>query len=151
MKAIVCATRGGEGSRAAQMEAIQAARRTGKPLVFLYVTDPASMGQVDELLLPALRAELNWMGRTLLQVAKQRAETAGLLARVEIREGPVREEISHFLQTSEAELLILGAPRDVTADIFGHDAMVQFAQSIQDQTSVPVRVVRPEGRTAVNG
>ena len=49
MKCIVCATRGGEGSRAAQMAAIRQARRTGKPLVFLYVTDPYSMGDVDEL------------------------------------------------------------------------------------------------------
>lgn len=144
MKCIVCATRGGEGSRAAQMAAIRQARRTGKPLIFLYVTDPSSMGDVDELLLPALRAELNWLGRTLLQVAKHRAESAGLLSHVEIREGRVQEEIGHFLRASDAELLILGAPRGATANIFGDDAVEQFAHAIQSETGIEVLVVRPE-------
>jgi nucleotide-binding universal stress UspA family protein len=144
MKRIVCATRGGEGSRAAQMSAIQQARQTGAPLVFLYVTDPSSVGPVDVLLLPALRAELNWMGRTLLQVAKHRAESAGLLAHVEILEGQVREEIGRFLRESDAALLVLGAPRGNTANVFGDDAVEQFAHSIQTETGIAVQVVRPE-------
>ena len=144
MKSIVCATRGGEGSRAAQMAAIREARQTGKPLIFLYVTDTSSVGNVDELLLPALRAELNWMGRTLLQVAKQRAEAAGLLAHVEILEGQVQEEIGRFLQEADADLLILGAPRGTTANVFGDDAVEHFAQSIQAKTGVRVQVMRPD-------
>lgn len=144
MKSIVCATRGGEGSRAAQMAAIHEARRTGKPLIFLYVTDTSSFSRVEEVLLPALRAELNWMGRTLLQVAKQRAESAGLLAHVEILEGQVQEEIGRFLQEADADLLILGAPRGTTANVFGDDAVEHFAQSIQAKTGVQVQVMRPD-------
>jgi len=144
MKSIVCATRGGEGSRAAQMAAIREARRSGKPLTFLYVTDTSSIANVEEVLLPALRAELNWMGRTLLQVAKQRAEAAGLLAHVKILEGRVQEEIGRFLAEADADLLILGAPRDATSTVFGDDAVEQFAQSIQSKTGVRVQVVRPE-------
>ncbi len=148
MKSIVCATRGGEGSRAAQMAAIREARQTGKPLIFLYVTDTSSAGQVDELLLPALRAELNWMGRTLLQVAKQRAEAAGLLAHVEILEGRVEEEIGRFLQKADADLLILGAPRGTTANVFGDDAVEIFAQSIMADTGIEVKVMHPEAAAA---
>jgi len=148
MKSIVCATRGGEGSRAAQMAAIREARQIGKPLIFLYVTDTSSAGQVDELLLPALRAELNWMGRTLLQVAKQRAEAAGLLAHVEILEGRVEEEIGRFLQKADADLLILGAPRGTTANVFGDDAVEIFAQSIMADTGIEVKVMHPEAAAA---
>lgn len=144
MECIVCATRGGEGSRAAQEAAIRRARKEGKPLVFLYVTAPDSLGDVDEQLIPAIRQELNWMGQTLLQVAKGRAEAAGLKANVEIREGVVQMEIERFLQESNAEVLILGAPRGLTANVFGDDVVEQFAQTIQDDTGIEVQVIYPE-------
>jgi nucleotide-binding universal stress UspA family protein len=143
MECIVCATRGGEGSRAAQMTAIRQARKEGKPLVFLFVTSPASLGEIDEQLLPAVRHELNWMGKTLLQVAKGRAEAAGLKASVEIREGDVQEQIEQFLRESDAGVLILGAPRGITANVFGDDAVENFAQTIQDDTGVNVLIVYP--------
>ena len=144
MECIVCATRGGEGSRAAQMAAIRRARKAGKPLVFLFVTAPDSLGDVDEYLLPAIRQELNWMGQTLLQVAKGRAEAAGLKATVKIQEGNVQMEIERFLQESNAEVLILGAPRGLTANVFGDDVVERFAQSIQDDTGIEVQVIYPE-------
>jgi len=148
MEYIVCATRGGEGSRAAQMAAIRRARKEGKPLVFLFVTSPASLGEIDELLLPAIRQELNWMGKTLLQVAKGRAETAGLKASVEIREGDVQEQIEKFLQEAHASVLMLGAPRGITANVFGDDAVERFAQSIQDDTGVEVLIIYPNHEDA---
>lgn len=144
MDCIVCATRGGEGSRAAQLAAIQRARQFGLPLVFLYVTDPATLVQEDELLVTAIRQELNWMGKTLLQVAKGRAEAAGLRASVEIRQGNVQEQIEQFLREAHASVLILGAPRGITANVFGDDAVERFAQTIQDDTGIDVMVVHPD-------
>lgn len=148
MDCIVCATRGGEGSRAAQMAAIRRARKEGKPLVFLYVTDPDSLGDVDEQLLPAIRHELNWMGKTLLQVAKGRAEAAGLKASVEIREGNVQEQIEQFLREAHAAVMMLGAPRGITANVFGDDAVERFARVIQDDTGVEVVVIYPNHEDA---
>lgn len=148
MGCIVCATRGGEGSRAAQMAAIRQAQKVGKPLVFLYVTDPDSLGDADEQLLPAIRHELNWMGRTLLQVAKGRAEAAGLEASVEIREGNVQEQIERFLQEVDAQVLLLGAPRGLTANVFGDDAVERFAQLIEEDTGIEVLVIYPDQENA---
>ena len=37
MGCIVCATRGGEGSRAVQLAAIERAKQSGNELVFLYL------------------------------------------------------------------------------------------------------------------
>ena len=144
MSCIVCATRGGEGSRAVQLEAIRRSKETAVPLTFLYVTDPETVGEgVDASLLPALRAELDWMGSALMHIARHRAELAGLEAGFVIRHGRVRDEIAHYLDESQAQLLLLGAPRGSTANVFGDDAVEQFARAIQDKTGVPVEVIHP--------
>lgn len=143
MRCTVCATRGGEGSRAVQERAIDHARETGNKLIFLYVVNINKLDRFDETLKPAVRDELHWLGRTLLHIARQRAERSGVAADIVIREGDVREEIGRFLRDCSADLLLLGAPRETTAAIFGDDAIEQFAQSIQDETAVTVEVVRP--------
>lgn len=144
MSKIVCATRGGEGSRAVQIAAIEMAKQNNKSLVFLFVTDTQNVGQVDAILKPAIYEELNWMGNTLLRIAKQRASAAHIQAEVVIKAGDVQEEISRFLRQSQAELLLLGAPRGTTANVFGDDAIEQFALSIQEMTGIPVQIIRPE-------
>ena len=144
MGSIVCATRGGEGSRAVQLEAIRRCKVSERPLIFLFVIDPETLGEIDESLRDSIQSELDWMGKTLLQVAHQRAELAGLDSQVVIRNGTVRNEISTFLKETHAELLLLGAPRGTTANVFGDDAVEKFALLIQEETGVPVEVVRPE-------
>ena len=144
MGAIVCATRGGQGSRAAQLQAIKEAKETGERLVFLYVVDINSIGYFKEALAPAIRAELRWLGRALLHIARQRAEQEGLQAKIVLREGNVKDEIEAFLQECRASLLLLGAPRDTTRTVFGDDAIEKFAHEVEVDTGLPVRVVRPE-------
>ena len=144
MSKIVCATRGGEGSRAVQRRAVQLAREKDGSLIFLYVIDFTSLDEFDERLKPAVRTELEWLGRALLGMAHQRASERGLDVEIVIREGDVEQEIDRFLQEIQPELFLLGAPRGTTANVFGDDAIEQFAQSIQQETGVPVEVVRPE-------
>lgn len=143
MGIIVCATRGGEGSRAAQLRAVNIARESGKQLVFLYIVDTRTVGEIDEKLDAAVKAEFHWLGEALLRVALQRADRAGLKADFAMREGPFKEELERYLLESEADLLLLGAPRNTSA-IFGDDAIEQFARAIQEDTGVRVDVVRPE-------
>jgi len=147
MDCIVCATRGGEGSRAVQLAAIERARLTGSNLIFLFVADSTIQTEVDEPLRAAVREELFWMGNAMLQIAKQRAGARDIDVSLVVREGNVQEEIGSFLRESSADLLLLGAPRGTTATIFGDDAIEQFAQSIVDSTGVAVEVVRPESQT----
>jgi nucleotide-binding universal stress UspA family protein len=145
MDGIVCATRGGEGSRAVQSAAIEHAQTTGQRLIFLYVIDADTIHHADEALQAAVRAELNWMGNTLLRMAHKRARAAGLDAGIAIREGNVREAIALFVQTLQAGLLFLGAPRANTVDIFGDDEVERFALAIQESTGIAVEIIRPEG------
>lgn len=140
---VVCATRGGQGSRAAQLQAIRSARDLGVPLTFLYVVDIRMLGEVDEKLSIAVRAELQWLGQALLRVAKQRAEQVGVDVDIAIREGIVRDEIIRYLRESHASLLILGAPRGTTSQ-FGDDSIELYARSIERDAGIDVQVMRPE-------
>lgn len=145
MSGIVCATRGGEGSRAVQKAAIQRAKAEQRALFFLYVADPDSLDDdVDPGLKAAVLSELTWMGETLLRMAQRRADSEFLPSEIHIRQGDVRQEICRYLLEHDITLLMLGAPRGTTANVFGDDAIEQFAQSIQEQTNVPVEIVRPD-------
>ena len=143
MGCIVCATRGGAGSRVVQERAIELARAGKSKLIFLYVIDMSNVTDADEMLMAALRTELNWLGRTLLNVAHQRAENQQIDSEIVIREGEVREEICLFLQERSAELLLIGAPRGTSALTFGDDVIELFAQEIIDESGVKVEIVRP--------
>lgn len=144
MHEIVCATRGGEGSRAVQLAAIKLAKETGKQLVFLYVVSPGSLNDVSPVLVTAVREELTWLGKSLLFVAKKRAQDAGLIVETTIREGQVLDEICRYLSENEVSLLFLGAPRGSTSELFGDDPVERFAADIHERTGVPVEIVRPE-------
>ncbi|MEM7332635.1 MAG: universal stress protein [Chloroflexota bacterium] len=141
---IVCATRGGEGSLAVQSAAIKRAKQEKKPLVFLFVTDPLSVSDYAEGLAEAVELELNWMGETMLRLAQRRADDEDVLSEVRVRQGEVKEEISRFLQESNATLLLLGAPRGTTANVFGDDAVERFAIHVQEKAKIPVEIIRPE-------
>lgn len=144
METIVCATRGGAGSRAVQMRAIQYAAERSASLVFLFVIDMSNLDRADENLRSAMREELTWLGRTLLLIARRRADNSQVASEIVIREGSVREEIVKFISERSAELLLLGAPRGTTDTLFGDDVIEQYASSIQEETGVLVEVVRPE-------
>lgn len=145
MGSIVCATRGGEGSRAAQMAAIERAKRSEKPLIFLYVVDPHSLDdEIDDSMKEALLAELNWMGETLLRIAQKRADEAYLSTDVRIRKGRVRDEITRFVRDVGADLLVVGAPRGTTANVFGDDAIERLAEWIEEHAAVSVEIIRPD-------
>lgn len=144
MGCVVCATRGGEGSRVAQEQAIRYAQENQKPLIFIYVVDFKTLDEFDDSLRPAVREELTWLGQSLLRIARHRAEQAGVMAEIVIREGDVRLVIEEYLQETKSEILILGASRGTTANVFGDDAIEQFAHRIEEDTGVRAKIARPE-------
>lgn len=144
MNEIVCATRGGEASRAVQMAAIEQAKASSNPLIFLYVVAPDAIKDVEPGLEDAVLEELVWLGKAVLNVAEDRAESEGLAAQKVIRIGDVRDEICGYLTEQQAGLLLLGAPRSATTSIFGDDPVERLASSIHDNTGVDVAVVRPD-------
>ncbi|UCG22619.1 MAG: universal stress protein [Chloroflexota bacterium] len=144
MKCIVCATRGGAGSRAVQERAIRYALERDTKLIFLFVIDISTLDGAEDKMRPAVLAEMTWLGHALLQFAHQRARDAGIASEIVIREGQVRDEICRFLEERSAEMLLLGAPRGTTATIFGDDVVEQFAATVEETTGIPVEIVRPQ-------
>lgn len=144
MNEIVCATRGGEASRAVQMAAIEQAKTTGNQLVFLYVVSPDTVTDIEPGLEDTVIEELVWVGKAMLNVAEYRARSEGVTAEKVVRVGDVREEICEYLAERQADLLLLGAPRETTISIFGDDPVERFASSIYEYTGVDVAVVRPD-------
>lgn len=140
---IVCATRGGAGSRAVQQAAVTYARERGTGLVFLFVIDTGSVEQEEAELVAAVHDELLFLGQTLLRIAKKRAANYQVAAEIIVRDGRVKEQITKFLDESSAELLLLGAPRGTTDTTFGDDVIEQFAESIHRDTGVEVEIIRP--------
>ncbi len=141
---IVCATRGGAGSRAVQQAAITCARERGSGLVFLFVIDTSSVESEEAELEAAVREELHFLGQTLLRIAKKRAANYQVKAEIVVRDGEVRDQITKFLDESSAELLLLGAPRGTTDTTFGDDVIEQFAEAIHRDTGLEVEIIRPE-------
>ena len=143
MGSIVCATRGGAGSRTVQQAAITYARERSTDLVFLFVVDTYSLQNEEDELIRAVCKELVFLGQTLLRIAKKRAANYQVTADIVIREGEVKEEISKFIDERSAELLLLGAPRGTTDTTFGDDVIEQFAEAIHRDTGVEVEIIRP--------
>jgi nucleotide-binding universal stress UspA family protein len=141
---IVCATRGGAGSRAVQEKAINYAHESDCRLIFLYIIDTTNVDGIEESLHVALQEELRWMGSALLNIAHKRAENRRINSKIVIREGKVLDEICEFLEEDDADLLLLGAPRGTTTASFGDDPIERFAESIEGESGVPVEIVRPD-------
>ena len=141
---IVCASRGGEGSRAALKAATEYAREANAIVRFLYVVDDANFADVDPVLKPALHKEVMWAGRALMELASRRGQTAGITSEVVILEGQTRYEIITYMLANKVKALFLGAPRGTTANIFGDDEIEVFAADIEKQTSARVAIIRPE-------
>ena len=88
MNEIVCATRGGEGSRAVQLAAIKQAKESGKPLVFPLCCFTWEYEMMSAMLWnrPFVKNSSGW-ARLCLYVAKKRAQEAGLETETVIRVG----------------------------------------------------------------
>ena len=84
------------------------------------------------------------MGETLLHIAQTRADSMYLPTEVKIREGRVQEEIIRYLRENETDLLMIGAPRGTTANVFGDDTIELLADAIQKATDIPVEIIRPD-------
>jgi nucleotide-binding universal stress UspA family protein len=141
---IICATRGGEGSRAAQQAAVNHAREIGARLEFVFVVDEMQIAGIDNVLRPALRKELLWIGRALVELAARRGRLAGVPAEIVVLEGVLREQLIAYLREHHVDTMYVGAPRGTTANIFGDEEVEQFALLLERESGSNVVVVRPD-------
>jgi nucleotide-binding universal stress UspA family protein len=145
MGLIVCATRGGEAGRRTQEQAIALAKERGDELVFLCVFDPGFAGSLSDALSEAIVQEQQWLGRTLVNVARSRAKKEGVNAHAVVRRGPIVESIEDFVRESCASTLVIGQPRvDSALDTFQPGNVQSCAEQMGDDTGIEVVVVAPD-------
>ena len=138
---IVCATRGGEGSRALIRAAIEEAKTTDTALLFLFVANANAFAEDSLALDEFMKEELLWLGGVVLRLMQLRAREAGVSADIEIIEGNVSDSIISFVQKHEVTTLFVGAPYGITTDMFGDDEIERFGMRIESETNVPVKII----------
>jgi len=141
MERIVCATRGGAASRSVQDRAIALAVEHAAELTFLYVSDSCSCGAMSDGLAQVVEDELRRLGRSLLHIAHVRAHERGVEAGMVAKCGPVRQTILDQLVETQADTLVVGAPRVISgAQEFGEEGIQAFAEEVTRKTGAQVVV-----------
>ena len=131
MGVILCATGNGPQSRSVQNAAVELARVEQKRLVFVHVVDLRQLGELEQALWPAARAELAWLGEAMLRLAQDRARRRGVQTESEILHGSVCEALEDYMRRHGVNRLLLGAATN--------DEITQFARRMQDELGVAVQ------------
>ncbi len=133
MSVILCATGNGAQSRTVQTAAVEAALRRQARLVFVHVVDLQQLGELDESLLPAARAELAWLGEAILRLAQDRSRRQGVQTESAVLYGDVRTALEGYIRAHPVDLLLMGATSS--------DVITAFGQHVRDDLGVPVEFV----------
>jgi nucleotide-binding universal stress UspA family protein len=142
MERIVCATRGGAASRSVQDRAIGLAVEHAAELIFLYVADSCSCGALSDDMAQVVEDELRRLGRSFLHIAHDRAQEQGVEAGMVAKCGPVRQTILDQVIETQADTLVVGAPRSISvAQEFGDEGIQTFAEEVTRKTGAQVVVV----------
>lgn len=142
MKRIVCATRAGAASRRAQKRAISLAKEHSAELIFLYAADARAYGAMSPELAKAVEDELTRMGRSLLHIARVRAQEQGVDAGMATRCGPVRQAIMDFVSETQADVVVIGAPRlSLNLQEFGESGVHSLIEEVTQTTGAEVVIV----------
>ncbi len=139
MPAIVCAIRGGPGSKPTIARAIELAQETGYGLHLLYVVNLDFMTHTGTSRVRRLSQDLHQMGEFILLTAMAQAEAAGVAADSQVRHGSVIEEIEGMVRDLNAEYLVLGVPSaDPDKREFDLERLQGFADQVREDTGVEV-------------
>lgn len=140
MGRILCATRGGEGSRRTQDAAAALARERGDELLFVYVVDTSFLNHTAAPLVVDVEGRLESMGRFQLAIAQERVAVQGVQARVLIRRGRLRAELASAAQEEGADLIVLGRPTNQGA-VLTESALQSLVSFLEDEAGVKVLVL----------
>ena len=143
MSAILCAIRGGPGSKPTIARAIGLAKETDLPLHFLYVVNLDFLAHSASSRVKIISQEMHQMGEFILLAASAQASEKGIQAEGHVRHGTIRSEVIALCQELEASYLVLGLPSDDQEHrFFDLERLRKFAADIAGETGV--QVVLPE-------
>jgi len=139
MPGIVCAIRGGAASRPTIEKALQIAKETSLPLIFLYVVNLDFLTRTAVSRVHIISKELHEMGEFILLTAQAQAESQDIAAEGIVRQGNVRDEIINLCRERNADYVILGNPKQQHEEnVFTHERLDAFGQRIQDESGAKI-------------
>jgi nucleotide-binding universal stress UspA family protein len=139
MSGIVCAIRGGAASRPTIEKAIEVAKETSLPLLFLYVVNLDFLIRTSIGRTHILSKELREMGKFILLTAQAQANAENITAEGIVRQGAVREEVVKLCHERNAEYVILGKPNhEQEENVFTHEHLDDFANRIQVESGAQI-------------
>lgn len=143
MAGIVCAIRGGPGSKETIQTSIDLAKEIQQPLHFLYVVNLDFLQRTESSRVRLISNELENMGDFILLNAKGRAEDQGINAEGTVRQGNVADEIVGLAVELDASHIVLGRPAgDGEEDVFTEDRLQAFRDRIQSESGAKVIIAR---------
>lgn len=139
---IACLVRGGEMGRMVQERAIAYALQTNQTIVFLHVIDLTQVIPENEKQLDAIKTELVWLGKVILNMARHRAKRAGVKAESVLLFGAVPEAAQEYLRHHSFSRVLIGAPHPSTLNYTQRlKHICQFAGQLEKATGIPVEVI----------
>jgi nucleotide-binding universal stress UspA family protein len=149
MSGIVCAIRGGPGSQATIANAIDLARESGEPLVFVYVVDLEFLSRTGISRVRTISEEMHQMGEFILLAAQTQAAEQGVTAQGIVRHGNVREEIADLCQEIGATTCVMGRPQTgQESNVFTPDMLEQFGEYAQERVGATVILMDEDEETS---
>ncbi|NIS82809.1 MAG: calcium/sodium antiporter [Anaerolineales bacterium] len=140
---ILCATRGGRASRPTHTKAIELAQEMDAELLFLYVFDQTVLPLEAMPLVINAEAQILHMQRFLMQTAQEQARQAGVLSRIIVRAGSLRDQLATVAMEEKVHLVILGNPEE-KGSLFKREALRSLAEEISASTGVKVLALMDE-------
>jgi len=105
---ILYPTRGGKESHPNQDFAINLAKERYTSLLFLYVSEISFINRAGPPIVVDIEKEMDEVGDFLLSMAQERAEKAGVTARVAVRRGIFSKVLKEVILENRIETVILG-------------------------------------------
>jgi nucleotide-binding universal stress UspA family protein len=141
MARILCATRGGEGSRRTQDAAIRLAHERGDEIVFLYVVNIGFLDRTARAVRPdVVDAEMAKLGEFLLAMARERAEKQGVRALTSLRHGDLLSELQKAVAELDVDTVVLGKPAE--DGFYSLEKLEAYAAEIEEATGAQAFVLR---------
>ncbi len=130
---IVCATRGGEGSKPTVQRAISMARERGLRLTFLYIADLQFMKRAMTGHARLAAEEIRKMGEFIMMTLVEKAQAQGVEADFAVRKARFRDGLLRYLEETHPAMLVLGSSKPGTAHL-NANSLDKLVQEIEEQT-----------------
>jgi nucleotide-binding universal stress UspA family protein len=142
MATILSPTRGGEVSYSNQDAAIAIAKERDARLIFLHFTDVKFLDGLASPVLVNMEEELEHLGEFLLAMAQERASKLGIEAEAEalVQHGDLKESLLHAIKEHQAELVILGSPRQDTG-VLTQESLRTLVDALTSEGKVSVMLL----------